>query len=128
MALMKEHIAKWPHLSRQPRPSESVVCWDSPAFVDESISVELIESFDARGLKLRYGRGDHFGHRAYHMDVWTNREGRMFVRFWSRSDDVDRESHEIFGISASCLGDGRVEDEFIPLELRKQYGRWIISN
>jgi hypothetical protein len=113
----------------QPRlRNELPVMWFSSLLDSDSISVELIEPFNAQGLKLRYGRGDHFTRRVFNMDVWTNREGRMFARFWSRCIDVDTESYEVFGVPLSSLGDGRVEEEFIPLKLRQAYANWIISN
>lgn len=64
------------------------------------IKVNYIEDFDARGMRLVFGRGDHYGGgRTFHMDVWRTRSGRLLARFWSRASEVDGMSLEIVGFS-----------------------------
>ena len=76
---------------------QSLGYWDSEGPIDSSIRVEEIDPFDARGKRRVYGRGDIFDRLTLNIDVWRSRNGRLFVRFWSRSAEVDWRSYEIFG-------------------------------
>jgi hypothetical protein len=95
---------------------------------DRGITVKLTEHFDARGMVRVYGRGNHFPECAgFHMDVWTNREGRLLARFWSYGATVDGMSYEILGITTSRRPKtGPPFDcRWVPQCLRQAYHNWI---
>ena len=86
------------------RKKERFVCWDTSGPTSRGIRVEPTEHFDARGMRHIYGQGDHFGHLVLNMDVWRGKNGRALARFWSRSQEVDGESYEVFGLDVPDLG------------------------
>jgi len=84
----------------------------------------------ARGMRCLYGRGDHFGSWIAHMDVWQTKDGRILARFWSRSDEVDWCSYEVFGLRVPALDKGHRPtdgERWIPKCLRDEYDNWVIS-
>ena len=107
-----------------------VTIWETKGPARRPISLSFVDHFDARGMRPVYGRGDHFGRRALHMDVWRSATGRILARFWSRSSDVDGESHEVSGleIPAESLRAPLAENEhLIPECLRDAYENWVVS-
>ena len=52
--------------------------WETSAAPDSRVRLESIEHFNARGMHMVYGRGDHFGQRqpVFHMDIWQTRDRR----------------------------------------------------
>ncbi len=108
-----------------------VVCWDEKGPNQPGISLEIIDAFDARGMRRIYGRGDHYGRRTFNMDIWQARGGGLFARFWSRNYDVEWCSFEIIGFPAKRLtqkhemcGDN---EHCVPECLRREYESWVIS-
>lgn len=127
------------------------VSWSSDCPRRPRVRIEYIDGFDARGKKLVYGRGDEWiGRRErYHMDIWRDRNGLLFARFWSKCKDVDDMSIVIHGIqrdaipervkgnglsdeSVRNLRDGEVLpfvlgfiDDWIPKAVRDEYAQWI---
>lgn len=94
----------------------------------KTIQVEIIDHFDARGMTPIYGRGDHF-RKMFHLDMWTDKRGRVLARFWSRCGDVDEESYELKGMSPPPKPiDRNFQEEVVPVKLRMEYDNWIISN
>lgn len=109
-----------------------VVCWDSPPPRSIRVQIEEVSHFDARGMYRVFGRGDHFpGQAAFHMDIWLNRQGNFFCRFWSRCDEVDECSLIIQGIPDRLirkLASGpRSNDDWVPKAVRDKYDEWILS-
>lgn len=109
-----------------------ITYWDTcKGPTDSSIHLEFIDHFDARGKRRVYGRGDYFGRMGLHMDVWQSRDGRLFVRFWSRSRKVDWYSYEIIGLPDSkqrCLEEAtEFSEHWIPECLREEYDNWVLS-
>jgi hypothetical protein len=46
------------------------VVWEKPSRRGSGIKVNYIDHFDARGMRLIYGRGDHYGGGCtFNMDV-----------------------------------------------------------
>lgn len=92
--------------------------------------VERCAHFDARGMAFVFGRGDHFSsRRTFNMDIWMTRDGRLLMRFWSRSMDIDGRSFEISGVNTAGIPanlPGTVWDEkWIPKAVREAYDKWI---
>lgn len=107
--------------------------WDHPYRCDSNTTtvakVEQIEHFSARGMRRVYGRGDHFERRAFHLDIWRDRNNRLMVRFWSYCNVVVGESWEIIGVPGAQLLTGPPFDEtWVPDCLRKQYDQWVLAN
>ena len=110
---------------------QRVVCWDSEGPIGSCIRIEGIDHFDARGKRRVYGRGDHFGRLVLNMDVWQSLYRRLFVRFWSRNEEVDWYSYEIVGLidieshdDTPLSGSG---EHWIPECLREEYDNWVVS-
>lgn len=131
--VMREFYEKHPftHTPRREKGRASrVTTWGPVGPRGTSISLAFIDPFDARGMRPLHGRGDHFGRRALHMNVWRTRTGRVLARFWSRSSDVDSESHELAAIRiateeiAVALADN---EHLIPECLRDAYESWVLS-
>jgi hypothetical protein len=73
--------------------SFEIVYWSTHAPRRSRVVIEDIPWFSARGMKRVYGRGDHFWRMAaFNMDIWKNRHGLLFARFWSRSEEVEDRS------------------------------------
>jgi len=90
--------------------------------------IEIIEPFSARGMGCVYGRGDHWPNRAScHMDIWINRRGELFARFWSRGVDVDWMSIAIKGIPLKSIPDRTDTDSWVPKQVRDEYESWVIG-
>ncbi len=111
---------------------DDVVPWNTDPPRNVRVEIEYIDWFSARGMKRVYGRGDHFhGRASLNMDIWRNRHGQLFVRFWSRGEEVDDYSLTIHGINTESLPDGPSEDgftdEWLPKTFREEYESWIIS-
>ena len=90
------------------------------------MALEVINDFDARGMHRVYGRGDRFGRFTLNMDIWQARSGLLFVRFWSRSDDVDWESYQILGFPGARLRRHEMcgeNEHWVPECLRREYER-----
>jgi hypothetical protein len=106
--------------------------WESVPLRGSRIRIQSVAAFNARGMKHLYGRSDKFGRKAaYNMDVWRDRDGKLFARFWSRNWDVDGLSIAIHGIAPDLIpegtNEGALSDEWIPKQLRDDYYNWIIS-
>ena len=106
-----------------------LVVWESSAPSGDA-SVEEVASFDARGMRPVFGRGDHFGrHYNFHMDIWRTRKGRLFMRCWSRCNDVGGRSFEIKGVNVADIPprDDKTgfQELWIPLAVRNAYASWI---
>ena len=109
---------------------ERNVYWENKGPSGPSIKVELIDDFDARGKHRVYGRGDHFVRLILNMDIWQDRNGRLFARFWSRNDEVDWHSYEIVGLSDNVglnLPIGELDEQWVPECLRDEYDSWVVS-
>lgn len=107
-----------------------VVYWEGKGPTGPSIQIELTDQFDARGKHRVYGRGDRIGRLVLNMDVWQARNGRLFVRFWSRNDEVDSYSYEVVGLSDTNRPNnpvGEFGEHWIPECLRDEYDNWVLS-
>ena len=65
------------------------------------------------------------------MDVWADRESRLFYRFWSRSKGVEPESYKVEGlkpIPADPTKTDRFSELNVPETLRHAYDWWIACN
>ncbi len=107
-----------------------MIPWDSEIAPTTPIRIDHIAWFSARGMRRVYGRGDIFlGKCSFNMDIWLDRTGRLLARFWSRSNDVDGRSLEIFGLSSAAIPDRKrdeaFKDSWIPQGLRDEYEDWI---
>lgn len=108
-----------------------VAVWDETGSGDPSITFSYIEPFDARVLRRTYARVDHLGRQIFNLDVWKSRDGRLLVRLWSRSRDVDTCSLEIHGFSAAdrtWQAPCRMNEQWVPHCLREEYDLLILSN
>lgn len=108
---------------------------------------ELVEipSFSARGMRLIYGREDHFpipnreewvrlfGWSEIRfqlkccMDIWLRKDGYMFVRFHASRKCLETFSFELTGPAVPTeLKHGVLLDEsWVPQVLRDRYDEWI---
>jgi hypothetical protein len=109
---------------------ERNVYWENKGPSGLSIKIELTDDFDARGKHRVYGRGDLFGRLVLNMDIWRDRNGRLFARFLSRSSEVDWYSYEIFGlpedIQLTQPGEA-LNEKWAPECLRDEYDSWVVS-
>jgi hypothetical protein len=110
---------------------DDIVLWESKAS-ESSVILEACEPFDARGMRPVYGRGDHFGRApTYHMDIWRDRRGRLFMRFWSRSDEIDWQSFEVKGLDIGSIPEREREhcfvDCWLPQAVRDAYENWVLA-
>lgn len=106
-----------------------LICWDSEEPAANAV-VEEIDHFVARGMRRVYGRGDCFiKNHTFHMDIWQDRRGRLLMRFWSRSDDVDERSFEIKGMDLQAIPRldkmRGFEDLWIPGAVRDIYEQCV---
>jgi hypothetical protein len=125
----REHERQHPFRSSDRRPSRARL-WATKGPARQSISLSFVGHFDARGMRAIYGRGDYFGRRCLRMDVWRSTTGRILARFWSRSSEVDSESHEVRGleISTRSLCPALADNEhLVPECLRDAYDKWVVS-
>lgn len=110
---------------------QSLAYWDTEAPIGPSIRVEEIDHFDARGKRRVYGRGDQFARLALNMDIWRSRNGRLVVRFWSRSKEFDWLSYEIVGLldfeSHDDTPTSGFSEDWIPECLRVEYDNWVLD-
>lgn len=108
-----------------------LVGWDSEA-PDVDAQVDYIEPFDARGMTRVYGRGEGVErHLWFNIDIWKTRDGRLLMRFWSRSKDVYWHSFEITGVDPGHIPEGNsvmgFPDSWIPRAVREEFDRWILD-
>jgi hypothetical protein len=65
------------------------------------------------------------------MDFWRTKDGRLFARFWSRSEEVDWYSYEVIGRSSTVSSVGSEAGDFgealVPECLRDEYDNWLVS-
>jgi hypothetical protein len=106
--------------------------WETSGSHNAGIRIEYIEHFDARGMRGVYGRGDHYGRgRAFHMDLWLTRTGRLLARFWSYREDVDWISMEVLGLVPEQTPSRDLyplqSERWVPELLRSEYNNWILS-
>lgn len=115
-----------PKTSDEGRAERYSVYWKRNIQRDGDVLIDFAESFDARGMKLVYGRADHFGNKAaFHMDVWRRKDGVLLARLWSNNREVDGESLRIRKHTPDCP----VHDErWVPEQLRIHYSNWLIAN
>jgi hypothetical protein len=114
--------------------------WEHPPLRALKAAVLDIGAFDARGMKLAFGRGDHYlrGDRlglgdhgsktSFRLDVWLTRRGRLLARFWSRSGDTDTVSVEVTGFSPKLPLPSKghqLDERWVPRCLRNAYADWI---
>jgi len=59
------------------------------------------------------------------MTIWKDKNGRLLVRFWSRSMEVDWRPFELIGILPEFLKGTSLDEKWIPQALRKEYDEWI---
>lgn len=95
--------------------------------------IEEIDHFDARGMRCVYGRGDHFGRpHTYHMDIFLDRQGRLFMRWWARSKYIAWRSFEIKGVDTRKIRPDNLrsedKDRWVPRAARDSYAEWIMEN
>ena len=87
-------------------------------------------TFDARGMHRVYGRGDHFQLRLK-LDIWVDRDGRLWMRLWSRSRPSDTVSYELIGMQlplhAAKKGGKLLDDEWVPQIVRDTYQDWVME-
>ena len=105
---------------------QKVCHWESEPPTGSSSRVEEIDHFDARGMRRVYGRGDHFVRLVFNLDVWRSRNGRLFVRFWSRSKGISWCSFELLGTKVPDVTFPS-SDHWIPECLREQYDDWVVD-
>lgn len=118
----------------------NVVLWDSEGPTDSAISLEFIEHFDARGMRRVYGRGDFPPGRAkLEMDIWVDKQKRLYVRFSSRGQEVDWVSLEILGLNRGDFPDHTpmsnfngiryidFDETWVPHCLKEEYNNWVLS-
>ena len=103
------------------------VAWEHPPIHTTETGVQPIPEFKPRGMTRLYSRVDHFGARqpAFHLDLWKNRKGQFFARFWSRGGDVETESYQIAGFAHQSLSAN--DERWVPIELRDRYAGWVQS-
>jgi hypothetical protein len=107
----------------------ALTCWNSEEPAANAV-VEEIDHFVARGMRRVYERGDYFiRHCSFNMDIWQDRQGRLLMRCWSRSDEVDERSFEIKGMDLQAIPRldkmRGFEDWWIPGAVREAYVEWV---
>ena len=118
--------------SPQLKRSSNFVWWDTkrPSRAG-NLSLEDIGSFNARGMRRIFGRGDMFpGLPGYNMDIWVARNGRVLIRFWSRGSYVDPCSFELHGLvvpAATLSGEKQLDEGVVPAIVRDRYDEWVID-
>lgn len=110
--------------------SSTLIDWEFPPLADSAATMTAIDPFNAQGMRHVYSRGDNFRERArLNLDIWRDRAGRLFVRFSSRSYEVDNESWELTGMPDTRLLGGRpFTDRWVPECVRHEYNNWVIAN
>lgn len=103
--------------------------WDSNPPGNDA-ELQAIDHFDARGMRIVYGRGDHFGpNHKFHMAIWMTRSKRLMMRFWSYCQDIDGRSFEIKGLNTSDVAESGkkagFQDSWVPHVVRNAYDQWI---
>jgi hypothetical protein len=108
------------------------VAWEELGLRGSHIKVNRIEHFNARGMRMVYGRGDHFGGgRTFHMDVWVTKDRCVMARFWSYHREVDWASFGVEGLSLTPPPRGakrEMDENWVPQSLRDEYDDWILEN
>jgi len=110
---------------------ERFTYWDSKGPTGKTICINMIDDFDARGLRRLYDRTDTFSKKnSFNITIWKDRKDRLLARFWSRNIYIDWESYEIIGMKTESISRFREKDryteEWIPERLRDAYDDWII--
>ena len=111
---------------------ETIIDWETepPGLPDAQL--DATGHFSARGMRWIYGRGDQFGRKArFNIDIWLARSGDVYIRFWSRSDEVDNLSLILRDVPPTLFADhqrGRPSsDAWIPEIVRTAYDEWVSS-
>lgn len=83
-----------------------------------------------------YGRGDYHpevyrkgrnGALICNLDIWQNKDERLFVRFFANSRWLDTQSYELTGcwhVTKPVKGKG-LDDSWVPLIVRTAYIGWM---
>ena len=110
------------------------VDWDSDA-PDTDAEARLCDHFDARGMTRVYGRCErtYIGsyRRTFVLDIWAAKDGRLLMRCWSRSLDVDDRCYEIIGLDAGAVRagardeNGGFHDSWLPKAVREAHEDWV---
>ena len=104
------------------------VFWDSPKGPSRRKSIQILDAPNsaAHGMRLIYGRGDHFGRLSCGMDMLLRKDGRVFVRFYSPGKRVTYRTYELVGLQLPPLPErGKLlEDNCVPEILRDLYDDW----
>ena len=110
---------------------QSVVLWDEPAPRAPRVVIDIVDKFDARGMRRVYGRSDRRGFGpTLSLDIWQSKNGRILVRFSSRANDVDELSFEIFGYNPTptkAPGMIGLDERWVPKQLREEFNNWVLS-
>ena len=109
---------------------ERFSAWERIGATDPSIHAEPIEHFKALGMRSVFWRDDVFGKMILRMAVWLTRDGRVLMRLWSRSTEVDWESYEILGFPETLrpveIIKGIGDEGWVPECARDEYDNWLI--
>jgi hypothetical protein len=104
-----------------------------------------IPSFSARGMRLIYGRDDHFpipNEEEYvrlfgwseirinlrcGMNIWQRKDGRIFLRFRASHKCLESFSFELVGpcVPKELKRGTLLDESWVPQVLRQRYNEWL---
>lgn len=112
----------------QTHDTRSIVGWECPSLQQPSVTIELVDPFDARGMKRVYSRCEVFGggQPEFVLDIWRGKDGRLLARFSSHGLEIDSESYAIHWSAQLELP--LMDEKWVPEDLRKAYDIWLMVN
>jgi hypothetical protein len=105
--------------------------WDpdkGPAY-SQAIRILRAPKTSRRGMRLIYGRGDHFGKLSCGLDMLLRKDGCLFVLFYSPGKRVTYRSYELVGLKLPPLPERGelLRDDCVPEVLRDLYEAWAVE-
>jgi hypothetical protein len=97
-----------------------------------SVSQQGVPGPELPRLRRLHGEDAFAGtaRRVFHLDIWAAKDGRIRVRFWARSAELDDCSFEIQGLTVSDLSPKQLQDKmgtWVPRVVHDEFEEWFAS-
>jgi len=105
--------------------------WLTPARRSSRVELIDIPSFDARGMRWVFGRGEWYGRGLdFNLGIWLTEDNRLIARFSRGRRRINSKSVEIIGffrkkLLTAASSDFYGNEVWAPWCLRSAYSNWI---
>lgn len=78
-------------------------------------------------MRAIFGGSDILAKFTCYLDVWLRKDARIFVRFWSRREELDLLSFELRGhsIPEKIMPDTQLDESWVPEIVRDEFDYWV---